>query len=306
MRQWGAVEARGRRQAGVIVREQLAALGVTSNALRWMLDSGRLRRVMHEVFLLAGVEWGPVQRMRAVGLLRRQMALSHFSAARVWKLEVPEVLETHVVVRRATHLALPAPFVLDRTQRAFVMVHSNGFVCTSLERTVFDLREVLSGRALERAYESARRIDPHVRERLEDALSRLKGATGLSELRRVMGSMGDQPTESELERRMLRRLREAGLEVPRLQYVLFDGEGFVARADFAWPLQRVALFGDGWAFHSGRAAFERDLRQRNRLMAMGWLPLAVSSTQVMEEDGWLTQVREVLRVRNPVRELNFG
>ena len=37
----------------------------------------------------------------------------------------------------------------------------------------------------------------------------------------------------------------AGLPTPSAQYRVFDGDGFVARVDFAWPELRLALEYDG-------------------------------------------------------------
>lgn len=55
---------------------------------------------------------------------------------------------------------------------------------------------------------------------------------------------------------MLRLVRAAQLPVPRTNYPV---AGY--SADFCWPDQRVIVEIDGYDFHSGRAAFERDHRR---------------------------------------------
>ena len=55
---------------------------------------------------------------------------------------------------------------------------------------------------------------------------------------------------------MLRLIRAAHLPAPRTNYPV---AGY--SADFCWPDQRVIVEIDGYDFHSGRAAFERDHRR---------------------------------------------
>lgn len=93
---------------------------------------------------------------------------------------------------------------------------------------------------------------------------------------------------------MLAKLRAARLPLPVLQHEIFDHQGFVARADFAWVQERVALFGDSWLHHHGRRAFEHDHEQRERLAAAGWTPVEVTS-RLVETGSWLESLARHLR-----------
>ncbi len=56
----------------------------------------------------------------------------------------------------------------------------------------------------------------------------------------------------------------AGLPPPETQVRLLDGD---IRVDFYWPGARVVVEVEGYEFHSGRAAWSRDCRRHNRLVA---------------------------------------
>ena len=90
-------------------------------------------------------------------------------------------------------------------------------------------------------------------------------------------------TESPLESTVLRLLRDAGLPIPMLQYVVRDGERFIARLDFAYPATLVGIEADGFRYHHGRREFDADRARSNELQALGWHVLRVTSKH-LEED----------------------
>ena len=70
-----------------------------------------------------------------------------------------------------------------------------------------------------------------------------------------------------------------------------------ARLDFAYPGQRVAIEVDGARHHSGRAAWERDLRRRSRLTAMGWRIIHVTAADLRERaESKAGKIREALGI----------
>jgi very-short-patch-repair endonuclease len=82
-------------------------------------------------------------------------------------------------------------------------------------------------------------------------------------------------TRSEAERRLLALVRAAGLPPPRVNPRLAGHE-----VDFLWTEARVVAEVDGFAFHSTRAAFERDRRRDadlgdsgHRVIRLTWLQL---------------------------------
>lgn len=60
---------------------------------------------------------------------------------------------------------------------------------------------------------------------------------------------------------------------------------FLARVDLADEYRRLALEADSHEFHAGRAAFARDCRRYNQLVAHGWLVLRFSWEDVLLQPG---------------------
>ena len=60
------------------------------------------------------------------------------------------------------------------------------------------------------------------------------------------------------------------MPTPELQFEVDLRDGRRARLDFAWPDDRFAVEMDGFDFHWGRDAFERDRSRLNTLSLIGW------------------------------------
>lgn len=89
---------------------------------------------------------------------------------------------------------------------------------------------------------------------LEAALARARGRQGVASLRAVLDSEhGPALTRSEAEERLLALLRAARLPQPETSTRVGRHE-----VDFLWRERRLVVEVDGYAFHSSRAAFERD------------------------------------------------
>ena len=83
---------------------------------------------------------------------------------------------------------------------------------------------------------------------------------------------------SEAERRLLELIRAAGLPEPKTNVRVAGHE-----VDVFWPDLRLAVEVDGYAFHSTRAAFERDRRRDAALRVHGIEVIRVSWTQITDE-----------------------
>jgi hypothetical protein len=55
---------------------------------------------------------------------------------------------------------------------------------------------------------------------------------------------------------------------------------------------------DGWAFHNGRAQFDRDSEQRRRLAALDFIQLPLTN-EMLKTGAWLDDLEKALRVRDP-------
>jgi very-short-patch-repair endonuclease len=151
-----------------------------------------------------------------------------------------------------------------------------------LERFLDDAlrRRVVSLRSLQRSLQDPRR-------------GRHRGRAQLQRLVDARISLG--VTESPLESHVLKALKKAGLPIPKLQYEVRDGDRFVARLDFAYPEQRLAIEADGFRYHADRRAFDGDRARANELQARGWLILRVTSKHLQEDpEGVAAWVRKAL------------
>jgi very-short-patch-repair endonuclease len=88
-------------------------------------------------------------------------------------------------------------------------------------------------------------------------------------------------------------LLRAGLPAPTAQYRVFDDDGFVARVDFAWPEQRLALEYDG-QWHAEPGQFVRDRRRLNRLVAAGWRVVIVTAADLYRPELLVARIAAAL------------
>lgn len=131
----------------------------------------------------------------------------------------------------------------------------DGIPVTTLERTLLDYAAVVIRRRLSAALDAAERSDRLRPERLTVTLDAARGHHGAPALAEELAQRADEIpwTQSELERRFLALVADAGLPPPRTN-VLLDGD----LVDFYWPEAELVVEVDGFVFHRGHAKFERD------------------------------------------------
>lgn len=251
------------RQDGAVARVQLLALGLTREAVAHRLRTGRLHLLHRGVYAVGHLAITTRTRRRAALLAAGSGAvLTCRSAAVVWGL-LPddENGSTHVLCPSGHRRPQPglrlhhgslAP--LDRRVR-------DGFAITSVARALLDLAACAPSAEVERAVEEAqvRRLV-----RPDEVLARAAGRRGATTLRTLLT---DDPhlTRSEAERRFLALVARAGLPRPHTNVRV---EGF--EVDALWPDRRLVVEVDGYAYHSSRAAFERDRRRDAALRGAGY------------------------------------
>jgi very-short-patch-repair endonuclease len=152
-----------------------------------------------------------------------------------------------------------------------------GVPITDPARTILDLGAVVPARKVEAALECAlgRRLVTVAGLRVVlEAVGR-RGRRGTGVLRALLELRSDAAgvTESVLEERMLRLLRDHSLPLPVTQHEVRAGGRLLGRVDFAYPLRRVAIEVDGYESHSSLDAFRRDRARQNELVAAGWTVL---------------------------------
>lgn len=204
--------------------------------------------------------------------------LSHDAAASLWRFrtEAPGDIDVSVASR-------------DPGRKPGIRIHGvgsfdlrdlrrhRGLPLTAPARTLLDLADVISRQELERAFEDAQIRRVMRCQELLAVLDRSPGRHGHAALRSLL-DLG-VITRSEAEQRLLRLLRASDLAPTHVNARIGPYE-----VDMVWHPQRVIVEMDGFAYHSTRAAFERDWRRDAELQAAGYRVIRVTWRQ-LEEDG---------------------
>lgn len=263
-------------QHGAFAASQAVALGVPPTTLR----SGALRGLYEEahdgVFFVAGSS-GSWRRSVVAAVLSEGdvAAASHQTAAFLHGFVGRRGDDIHVVARRWL-----------RRRRAGINVHEStdlipgdiesidGIPTTNATRTVVDLGATAPW-LVPGALGNAIRAGSTGLDEVERFVARVarRGRRGVGVIRPLIRDRRrwERRTESELEDRFARIVHDFDLPSPVPQFTVCDDAGrFVCRADFAYPSSRVLIELDGFAFHAGESAFQRDRTKQNRAILLGW------------------------------------
>jgi very-short-patch-repair endonuclease len=208
-------------------------------------------------------------------------ALSHHSAAALWKLRTVDPQLVHITVPRTGARSRPGLRIhRPRTLRDNEVTMHHGIPVTTPQRTILDLATTLGERDLQRAIEEAivtRRATPAS---LDALASARRGHHGAANLKRALRdhAPGTTLTRSELEERFLALCRDHGLPTPEVNAKLAG-----LTVDFLFPDHRLVVETDGWRFHGHRAAFERDRRRDATLARAGYRTLRFTHDQLTRE-----------------------
>lgn len=215
------------------------------------------------------------------GMASRLLGLDGFENS--W---CPEILISH---HRKLKLA-GVRVVRSRRIRSSDKSRVGAFPVTSVARTLLDMARELNESKLEEALDEALRkkliLVPYLARRIRKPL---RGVTGVVLLRSlVRDRLGSRVSESVLETRFLRELRRVRLPLPVAQFRIPSA---LARVDFAYPRQRIAIELDGYAHHSSRRQWRFDLKRNNRLVAERWRVLRFTYEDVVHH---FMSVRETI------------
>ncbi|HKG37304.1 MAG TPA: DUF559 domain-containing protein [Solirubrobacterales bacterium] len=216
--------------------------------------------------------------MAAVLACGPRALLSHISAAHLWDLAPTTAAVAHVTVphgvRRHRGIRLHRSRTLTDEDHALV----DAVPVTSVARTLLDLASAAPAR-LDRALEQAERLGLFDRLAVESLLDRCGRHPGAGRLRRGLAFYLPLPfTRSELERRFLRLVDDAGLPPPAANTVLAGHE-----VDMLWADRRLVIELDGFEHHRTRAAFERDRRRDEDLKLAGFDVVRLTARRVAHD-----------------------
>ncbi len=275
------------RQHGFVSRGQLLAAGASPNEIRQRIEVRRLHPVYVGVYSVAPpLLLRPNGRYMAAVLACGEGALlSHRAAAALLGLRPSASPRIEVIARRGSR---NQPGLTIHTTRSLpfddVSV-SDGIPCTSVARTFVDLAAVVSHVQLRRALVRSLELDIFDRGALDAVLARSSGRRGLGALGRILAELPEAaaPVRSELERRFLDLVRQAGLPVPVVNARIAGHE-----VDFHWPPQRLIVETDGRATHDTAFAFERDRARDLDLHLAGWQVVRLTWSQITREPDRVT------------------
>lgn len=259
------------RQHGVISLDQLFDEGFSQSKISRMLGKGLLHRYAKSVYRVAGAKVTRKQAMMASCLsCRSDIFVSHVSAAELHTLKTRRDSAIHLTtadVRPSQLRNLKIHQTGELPKRDVTTVEN--IPVTSVARTIVDLAECMSARALAIVVDDAlqrKLVDLRQLTECHERVGRWAGRKRFRPIKEVLAERVDSAkVESVLERRILRTIRASDLPNPKLQYQFMS-----YRLDMAYPQFRIGIEVDGYAFHSDRDKFDSDRARDNALRAAGW------------------------------------
>jgi hypothetical protein len=289
------------RHHGLISKAELKRLGATPDAIRHRVTKHRLLAVLPDVYLLAGAPWTWRCKVLAATLAAGPDAnASHRTAAALFLLPGFDTRALEIVVPRRLRRRLPGVTV----HHVGVLPHHHSRVVdaipvTSIARTLFDLSGCVRPELAERALDHclARRLVtvPACWRAMDDLAAR--GRPGTAIMRALLSARGAGyvAPASELERRMLRLLTDAGLPPPAREIDVGDADRWVGRVELVYRAARVLIEVDSRLHHTMLDDYERDRVRDNSLVADGWRVLRFTYEQITRHpDIVIRTVRQAL------------
>lgn len=231
--------------------------------------------------------------MAAVLACDRDAALSHESAAELWRMLPEQAGPVHVSLVAGYARRLPGIVVHRRVaiSRADVTTCRRIRV-TSPACTIVDLACRLAPDALEAVINEADKRDLIGPDELRDALADACGRRGVAATRAILDRRTFTLTDSELERRFLPLARAAGLSEPQTQSHV---NGF--RVDFYWPELGLVVETDGLRYHRTPAQQARDRVRDQAHAAAGLTPVRFTRAQVRFEPDYVRSILAAVKAR---------
>jgi hypothetical protein len=249
------------RQHTLIARTQCLALGMSDDAIRHRLRSGRWTRVHQGVYAVGHAPLTPQGRAMAAVLAGGPgTLLSHRSAASLWALQPHHGGPVHITSARK-HRGRPG-IVHHWTRHPPQARNRQGIPVTELARTLVDLADVAGHDELEQAIRAAERLHRFDRAHLRPIDGR-RGTRRLTTRRPF--------TRGHLERLFLRFVADAGLVPPQMNVPFGPYE-----LDALWREAGVVVEIDDWDTHGTREAFEADRARDRAVSVAGLRPVRVT------------------------------
>ena len=271
--------------------EQLRAGRLTRGQLR----SSAWQRLFPDVYACSSVTLDHHRRAQAVArLLLPGAVVIGRSAAVVWGVDLagPEDPVEVAIPTACRAGAVRGVVVTRRTLDDDEVVDHRGVRVTTPLRTALDLARI---EPLEEAVVCLDRLLRGARVSLAQATeaAATMSGPGCRRVRRAVG-LADGLAESPQETRVRLLLHASSLPRPVAQFEVRNAAGrFIARVDFGWPEQKVALEYEGvWHGESQNVARDRD--RLNRLAAAGWTVVFVTAADLRNPVALIARIAAAL------------
>jgi very-short-patch-repair endonuclease len=217
--------------------------------------------------------------MAAVLACGEGAALSHRSAAALWRIGTEVQDRIDLSVRRTTRVRRPELRVHRRpTLGPQDLVRHDGIPVTSPARTLVDLSTELTPMAVERAVNDADKSDLIDPETLRKRLERYRGEPGVRPLRQILDKRTFRLSDSDLEIFFRRIATEATLPPPLSKQLVNGWE-----VDFYWPELGLVVETDGLRYHRTPSAQGRDAERDRTHVIAGLTPLRFTHYEIRHE-----------------------
>lgn len=288
------------RNGGVITRSEAIALGMAPRTLRRKVTEGVLVELRRGVLALPGA---PDPHILALHTACRKLGaiVSHQSAAYLQHLDRPRHVKPTVSVLRNRTKDLAGVRVHQTTDLEVDQVEVvEGLPITIPERTIIDLSGVISEKILSRILDNGLAAGIVDYPKLVDLFGRIgrRGKPGTARLRGLLEARGTGyvPADSELERRLLAVLLDAGLPQPELQFRAPWLQAVNGRVDLAYVAEKLVIEGDSRRWHLLSEAFETDRLRDNAAQLSGWRILRFTWREIIDHpERVASTVRRALR-----------
>jgi very-short-patch-repair endonuclease len=270
----------------VVAQPQLLAAGLDRDAIKYRRRVGRLHLLHRAVYAVGHRPPSPLARaMAAVLACGPDALLSHGSAAALWRIVPRWPSPTHVTApsdRRHPGIHVHRSRHIDATTHYGIRV-------TTPARTLVDLADVLTERALTRAVNEAqvqRLVTPA---ELTTLLTRYPGRR-TARLTPARGA-----TRSHLEDDFTRFLKRHRLPLPERNQTIAGHE-----VDAVYRAHHLVIELDSRQFHTTPKAFEQDRDRDADLLNAGFSTLRITDHRLKQHAAKEAQrLRDILHGRSP-------
>lgn len=284
-----------RRHGGVFTRAEALAAGFTPYMIRARLAKDLWLAVHPNVYRASTTRLSR-ETAAAAGLLYggEHAMFSHFTAARLHRIDISVTSpHTWLIIPHARWVKKRPGVEIIRTRHMPDPVSIYGYPVTPVPRTIVDLAQVFGKEDLRIALQEVIRTGKATAEQVLATADGFGGKPGLALLHDVIAEF-DKAFDSVLEMEAAEHLARAGLCLER-QVKIYDGPILVAIADFADRQSGLALFIDGFRYHSRRSDQNRDRAIDRTLRRLGWEPKRFTTDHVRRQpDSMVREVEEYL------------